>query len=177
MTKQNFLEIMNDKNFYTAMQTLKEECPVIRTYDEIWEVITATINEHNIAHTKYLLDNLNEDCNWYLMSSETLLPIHGINDVECLFAEAPAEELTTEKVKQFIKENNVDPSEVFDDWQLIKWMAETHEPNDVYEDDALCEYVRYNCDMCELYDPDDIVDWVKENRDINDLIETDFRWS
>ena len=172
MTKSEFNRLMEEHDFYYALGKLAEENGNLYSFDEIkemmknamntdWSLVRRLANAIKYTDVQYYYYN-EHDPDFNLITPVD--DMQAIEDYKLLEEDEEEtnveEELTLEKVKQWIYDNA------------------TH-VDDLFEDDEIYDYVRMNRSVEDIFDEDDIIDWVKDNCYVGDLVEIgniDWEW-
>ena len=164
MTKNGFKTLVEEDfdgsiNGALAELSYRGECP-----DELYTAETLRLKVPNLLNVgEYELVSeiaiaLMADTIYYRQdeSHSDIIPVRTIDDVLDLFDD-DVQELNRETVIEWIRNNNI-------------------EPDDIFDDDELIECIKYNgYGITDIFDDSDIMDYVKDNVDLQDALSIDWR--
>lgn len=161
MTKAEFNRLMEEHDFYYALGELANKHNNVWTFDALRELVSEALYDDwsvarqivtAIEYTDYLYY-------YYDPLNSIVTPLEDVDTLEelGLFDDDKEEELTLEKVKDFVATNAISIDEL-------------------YTDEEVEDYVRNYFAMDDMYDSDDILNYVKDNYTMDELLEIDIRW-
>lgn len=106
-----------------------------------------------------------------------VIPVKSIDDVLDLFEDD--NEMSLEKVREWICNNDVEITELYDKGDVMDFVRNNINdisPDDLFDDDTLTQWTKDNVSLDDMYDCDEIMDWVRDNVDIDEVTSLDWRY-